>query len=65
MNGDPAPGDPVSGQRFQVTRPEGAGLFWPNGRHLFRRRRAPALRIALALAGSAALLLAALLATFE
>ena len=40
MNGDPLAGDGLHGERFQASRPAGAGLFWPSDRHLFRRRRA-------------------------
>jgi hypothetical protein len=40
MNGDPLAGDGLHGERFQPSRPGGAGLFWPSDRHLVRRRRA-------------------------
>lgn len=50
MSGEPLPGDRLHGERFHHSRPGGAGLFWPSGRHLFRRRRATAARLAGALA---------------
>ena len=50
MNGDPLAGNGLHGERFQPSRPGGAGLFWPNDRHLFRRRRAGAVRALLGMA---------------
>jgi hypothetical protein len=47
MNGDPVAGNGLHGERFQPSRPGGAGLFWPNDRHLFRRRRAARVRAVL------------------
>jgi hypothetical protein len=44
MNGDPLAGNGLHGERFQPSRPAGAGLFWPSDRHLFRRRRAARVR---------------------
>jgi len=44
MNGDPMTGNGPHGERFQPSRPAGAGLFWPSDRHLFRRRRAAGVR---------------------
>jgi hypothetical protein len=44
MNGDPLAGSGPHGERFQPSRPGGAGLFWPTDRHLFRRRRAARVR---------------------
>jgi hypothetical protein len=40
MSADHLAGTGTHGERFQPTRPGGAGLFWPSDRHLFRRRRA-------------------------